>query len=276
MINRVHIDEYNKNGVVVIKSAIDIELLNQIKSEAQYIFKLAFKKNNITLSDNNEQSFNKAIFKLFEISFDDFLGCAKAAQHLLSLNNLASSRLIFNFLKNFGLKNPIICVKPIIFFNSPFLAKQEAHFKTPAHQDWRSMQGSLNSLVIWIPLVDVIPELGPVEFIYKSHLEGLRETEDGGLFQNVNLSKDEIKKFISIPVEKGDAVFFSAFTIHRSGNNISDDIRWSMHFRYNDLDESTFIERGLPHPYKVYHPDKDLIFKNFPSKNQLKEVFSND
>ena len=204
------------------------------------------------------------------------MGCAKAVQHLLSVNHFASGSKIKSILKEFGLKNPIICVKPIIFFNSPNLAKQEAHFKTPAHQDWRSMQGSLNSIVIWIPLIDILPELGPVEFVLKSHLEGLQETHDSGLFQSIKPKKNEERKFESFPVQKGDIVVFSSFTIHRSGDNITNNLRWSMHFRYNDLDEPSFVERGFPHPYKVYHPEKALILKNYPTKEKLIEIFKNE
>ena len=136
------------------------------------------------------------------------------------------------------------------------------------------MQGSLNSIVLWIPLIDINSELGPVEFIKKSHLNGLKKTENGNLFQNIKIDKNLEKKFVSIPVEKGDLVIFSSFTIHRSGNNISEGIRWSMHFRYNDLNENSFIERGFPHPYKVYHPQKDLIHKEFPNLIQLKNTFN--
>ena len=274
MIEKEHIKEYNKNGVVVIKSILDRSLLEDIKLEVQNIFVKAFLKNNILFDLKDENSFNMAIYKLFEISFNDFLGCAKAAQHILNMSNFASSSIIKEILNKLGLEHPLICVKPIIFFNSRHLAKEEAHFKTPAHQDWRSMQGSLNSIVLWIPLIDINSELGPVEFIKKSHLNELKKTKNGNLFQNIKIDKNLEKKFVSIPVEKGDLVIFSSFTIHRSGNNISEGIRWSMHFRYNDLNENSFIERGFPHPYKVYHPQKDLIHKEFPNLIQLKNTFN--
>ena len=273
-ITKKHIDKYKSEGVVVIKSIINTDLIDEIKKETQEIFKLAFVKNEIRFEEN-DKSFNQAIFKLFKISFDDFLGCAKASQHILTMNHFASSEKINQLLQKFGLIKPIICVKPIIFFNSKNLAKQKAHYKTPAHQDWRSMQGSLNSLVVWIPLVDIKKDLGPVEFIPKSHLNGLIDTYDGGLFQQIPTTDATDKSFVSYEVSKGDLVVFSSFTIHRSGNNISDDIRWSMHFRYNDLNEKTFIDRSLPHPYKVYHPDKELMFSDFPNKDELKNVFLN-
>ena len=43
--------------------------------------------------------------------------------------------------------------------------------------------------------------------------------------------------FVSLEVEAGDMVIFSSFLIHRSGNNKTESIRWSMHYRYNDAAE---------------------------------------
>ena len=48
MIEKEHIKEYNKNGVVVIKSILDRSLLEDIKLEVQNIFVKAFLKNNIS------------------------------------------------------------------------------------------------------------------------------------------------------------------------------------------------------------------------------------
>ena len=67
--------------------------------------------------------------------------------------------------------------------------------------------------------------------------------------------------------------FFSAFLIHQSGNNITNNIRWSVQLRYNNLDEPTFIERGYPMAY-IYKPETELVTPNFPTVEQLKEVFS--
>ena len=70
------------------------------------------------------------------------------------------------------------------------------------------------------------------------------------------LLKEESKEedFISISnLEAGDIVFFNSKLVHKSGNLSCNDIRWTAQFRYNDLLESNFIERGYPHPY-VYKP----------------------
>jgi hypothetical protein len=47
----------------------------------------------------------------------------------------------------------------------------------------------------------------------------------------------------------GDIVVFSTLLVHESGTILNDDIRWSCHFRYTNLNDKDFIERGFPSPY---------------------------
>jgi ectoine hydroxylase-related dioxygenase (phytanoyl-CoA dioxygenase family) len=78
--------------------------------------------------------------------------------------------------------------------------------------------------------------------------------------------------FVPVETEQGDALFFSAFLVHRSGTNVTNSIRWSCHFRYNNLDETTFVERGYPHNY-IYKPKDELITPDFPRPEQIAQLF---
>ena len=134
------------------------------------------------------------------------------------------------------------------------------------------MQGSLNSIVIWLPLVDINKDLGALEIIPGSHLQGLRTDHIDNGFGMVSLSTNEIAQLKSIEVNVGDVLLFSSFLIHQSGNNITDNPRWSCHFRYNDLDDPTFRARRFAHPY-IYKPSEELITKDFPSIIELQKTF---
>ena len=132
------------------------------------------------------------------------------------------------------------------------------------------MQGSLNATVIWVPLVGIDTELGALQLIPGSHLLGLQDSTEDEWFRHIERTNDD--QYISVEVKAGDALFFSAFLIHRSGDNTTDSIRWSCHFRYNDLNEQTFIDRKYPNPY-VYKPEQRLITDNFPDKPLLSGYF---
>jgi len=106
-----------------------------------------------------------------------------------------------------------------MFFNAKKLAKKQVYWKTDAHQDWRSMQGSLNSMVVWVALADIDTSLGALEVIPESHKLGLQTTE---MVDSFGLIPDDLVKgnqFVPVEVRKGDVLFFSSLLIHQSGDN---------------------------------------------------------
>ncbi|MBI3511402.1 MAG: phytanoyl-CoA dioxygenase family protein [Bacteroidetes bacterium] len=275
MITPDHTRQYKKDGYCLVKKYLDPSLLTEILNEARSIFDVQLRRNGISPGKNADlHSFELALFELFKKDYNGFLGSAKLVQHTLSMHRLAVSEKIDSALKKIGLSHPVICVKPIIFFNSKFLAKMEGHYKTPAHQDWRSMQGSLNSVVVWMPLVPIDKDLGAVEFVPGSHRHGLLESEKDDWYRHVNNAEITENSFVPAEVEPGDMVLFSAFLVHRSGNNITDRIRWSMHFRYNDVLDPSFAQRSFPHPYVIYRPEQEIITPGFPTKEDLDKTFS--
>jgi ectoine hydroxylase-related dioxygenase (phytanoyl-CoA dioxygenase family) len=134
------------------------------------------------------------------------------------------------------------------------------------------MQGSLDSVVVWLPLIDIERRLGALEVYPGSHKWGLLEADMVDGYGHVRSELDKAK-LVSVEVQRGDALFFSSLLVHQSGRNVSQSIRWSCHFRYNNLCEPTFIDRRFPHPY-LYKPQQDLITPNFPSSANVKKIFA--
>ncbi len=263
--------DYKKSGYYLYKNFFNSAEIENVQNEAKEIFINQFLSQQIITSKYvSDAEFEIAIVNLFNNHFENYVNCAKQAQHLISLHLLSLDKKVIDKLKYFGLGFPVISTRPVMYFNKAKLAKAEEFFRVPPHQDWRSMQGSLNSMVIWVPLVDVPEELGALKVIPGSHKYGLVESKENVWYRQID--EVDLSKFISIEVERGDALFFSSFLIHSSGNNILDKIRWSCHFRYNDLDENTFIERGYPHSY-IYKPIQELITPNFPSIKQIDKTF---
>ena len=265
-------NEYREKGFVFHKGFFDKDEIDLIREEAKEVFVLQMVRLGILDSvDTGEEEFEAGMFRLFEEDIGTFANCGKQAQHLISLHRLSLDERIVSRLNELGLSFPNVSTRPVMMFNHERLAKKEVYWRLSAHQDWRSMQGSLDSMVVWVPLVDVDRDLGALEIIPGSHRWGLLEAEladgYGQLQEEVNASE-----MVSIEVEKGDALFFSSFLAHQSGTNVTEHIRWSCHFRYNNLHEETFIERGFPHPY-VYHPQEELITENFPSRELVNRTF---
>ena len=271
----VDLEMYRRQGYILVKGLFAKEEIDRILSEAKEIFSSQMLRCGISeMLPVNETDFTNGMYKLFQTDLPAFMNCGKQVQHLISLHRLSLDDRIVERLRALGLDHPNISTRPVLYFNSERLAKREVYWRLSLHQDWRSMQGSLDSVVVWLPLVDIGRDLGALEVIPGSHKWGLLDADIVDGYGNLRTSVDE-SNLTTVEIEAGDALFFSTLLVHRSGTNITDAIRWSCHFRYNNLREPTFIERGFPHPY-IYHPQSDLITSDFPSLAQVLRTFGND
>ena len=263
---------YREQGFLLLKRLVCPDDIDGVRDDAKRIFISQMQRCNL-VGDGplEEQEFNRGMFDLFRVDLQAFTNCGKQAQHLISLHRLALDERLISVVQSLGLEFPNIATRPVMYFNSSRLATREVYFRLSQHQDWRSMQGSLDSLVVWMPLVNIDRALGALEVVPGSHRRGLLAAEMKDNFGHIAEPLDRAG-FVPVEVEKGDALFFSTFLVHQSGTNVTDSIRWSCHFRYNNLRESTFIERGLPHPY-IYEPAAGLITPGFPDAAQVSSVF---
>jgi phytanoyl-CoA hydroxylase len=266
------VQELKTKGFALAPGFFQKEEVERVRDDAKNVFLTQLLRHGILNSDNpSETEFEAALFEYFKRDLQEFMNCGKQIQHLVSLHRLSlDNRIEHTLIKTLGMEFPNVSTRPVLYFNSRLLAKEEVYWRVFPHQDWRSMQGSLDSIVVWVPLADVDAKLGALEVVPGSHKLGLLTTEVVNSFGKVDQFGDE--DFVSVEAVQGDVLFFSSFLVHRSGVNITDSIRWSCHFRYNNLAEQTFIERGYPHAY-LYKPLDDLITPDFPSKELIDKFF---
>jgi phytanoyl-CoA hydroxylase len=265
------IESFQAQGFVRLNGFFSRQDVERVRTDAKCVFLNQMASHGfVDHGDVDERNFERRMTRYFLEDPEGFTNCGKTCQHLISLHRLSLCEEIVNQLITLGLKRPNICTRPVLYFNSRHLAKSEVYYKSPPHQDWRSMQGSLNAMVIWAPLVDVPRELGALELIPGSHIWGLQDSREDDWYRRIEGLRDE--QYQSVEMDAGDVLFFSAFLVHRSGDNVTDSIRWSCHFRYNDLEEPTFVSRKYPNPY-IYKPQQELVTKDFPSIEELQKVF---
>ncbi len=266
-------ERYRQDGFVLLKGFFPPEEIALVHAEAKEVFLLQMQRLGIVTSAKPAESeFEAGMFQLFQTDLAAFTNCGKQAQHLISLHRLSLDARIVAALKALGLEFPNISTRPLLYFNAERLAKKEVYWRLDVHQDWRSMQGSLDSIVVWLPLIDIDKSLGALEVYPGSHLWGLLDAEMADGYGHLRSDLDKAR-LISVEVERGDALFFSSLLVHQSGTNVSPSIRWSCHFRYNNLRDPSFIARGFPHPY-LYKPQEELITPDFPSADEVGKVFA--
>lgn len=266
---------YKRDGFLILKRFFEPSRIEAIRREAREIFFRQIRAKGFTdreFAAVGEQEFNELLYRLFDEDVACLANCGKQVQHMISLHRLALDPAITDLLRGLGLGHPNVSTRPVLFFNHPRLAQKKVFHTVDAHQDWRSMQGSLNAVVIWVPLVDVDRALGALEVVPGSHRRGLQTDHLDGGFGMVALDDAAQRNLVSVELAQGDVLAFSSFLIHQSGNNVTDAPRWSCHFRYNDLAEPTFVRRGYPHAY-VYKPVEELLTPGFPTAAEVERVF---
>jgi phytanoyl-CoA hydroxylase len=270
--------QFLEDGYLHLPNFFDSAEVEKIQIEAKTVFLRQMNLLGLTAKTSiatfSEEEFNVLLFQFFEQHLERYIACGKNVQHLISLHKFALQDKITDALVQLGLEHPSICTRPVMFFNARKLAKKQVYWKTDAHQDWRSMQGSVNSMVLWFPMMDIDIKLGALEIIPQSHKLGLVADKMVDSFGTIPQEILDQHTFVPVEVKRGDALFFSSFLIHQSGDNSTENgIRWSCHFRYNDLAEDSFIERGYPHPY-VYMPDSKILTENFPKEADIQKAFA--
>jgi hypothetical protein len=265
--------EYKDCGYFILRNFFDKREISDLRREVKRIF--GFQIWRVLLVDvdlNNDLEFEGLMYKLFEADLETFMNCGKQAQQLITLHRLGTDPRIVELLKAIGLGYPIISVRPSMLFNSRNLAKKEEYWKLGAHQDWRSSQGSLDSVTLWFPLVKTDANLGALQVIPRTHKLGLLQSESVSYYGKI-VEDFKDNDYVQLEFEDGDALFFSSFLVHRSGINETDRVRWSVQLRYNNIEEPTFIERGFPHPF-TYKPQAELLVPDFPRKDQVFQLFN--
>jgi ectoine hydroxylase-related dioxygenase (phytanoyl-CoA dioxygenase family) len=238
------VTQLNKDGYIILKNFFSKEYINTLKQKAENIFEIQFKHFGYT------GSFNENMIRLFNEQELIFINCGKIIQTgLLELYKLPLEDKLINYIKDLGLEFPNLCTRPVLYFNHPKLAKEVVYYKTPPHQDWSSMLSSMDSLVVWVPLVDVNKENGSIIIYPGTHKLGPLPYKSTGGFAEV----ETVGEGLQPELEVGDIAIFSTLLIHESGDITNDSIRWSCHFRYTNMLEQDFINRGFPNPY-IYKP----------------------
>lgn len=241
------ISSYNKNGFYIAKGLIDKINILDVVDNLKRNFDNQLKLFNINTPDN----IYKSMKLLHQADIDVYKKTAGTLWRKMSVFNLVHQEEVQNFVKdNFGWNDIALPGGQVVHIQADSLKIPNGYFGVVAHQDFPSIQGSLDGLVIWIPLVDVDANRYPLEVIPGSQKYGVLPSIES------NSSSWEVKPecynevdFIPVECEVGDVIFMNYFTVHRSSQNGDHRLRLACSTRYDNPDEKTFIERAYPSAY---------------------------
>ena len=112
----------------------------------------------------------------------------------------------------------------------------------------------------WAPLIfDTTIQNGTIEIASGSHQEGIADQSwnevEGGATQII-IEKSVVDKYPNGPVEMqvGELLLFSGYLFHRSGNNVSNQVRYSLVGMFHDINNIPFIAPKLSYEFRGTSP----------------------
>jgi len=235
--------KYIENGFFTFNTGLENNLRN-IRTKFTKIFDNSARMNGLNpiKNDKDVTDFSKTNHELWVSSYDQL----RFLPEVLAISN---EQIILKNVKKCGIKFPVVD-EIVLRGDMPY----DDQWRSEAHQDSHYFQGSMNSVIIWLPFQDIDSKIGPLEVVSGSHKNG--SISDQG--KSINDSK-----FTSITMKLGDVSVFSQFLVHRSGKNRSSDIRFSLQLRINDLNDDEWAKRKFFFPKRKFVNSPRIDFPTY-------------
>jgi hypothetical protein len=124
---------------------------------------------------------------------------------------------------------------------------QRPEFTTPSHQDFPHIQGTTETMSLWLPLCDCPTAMGGLAIARGSHKEGVRDftvSNGAGAMEVIDPLEGT---WVAGPLQAGDVLIFHSLTVHKGMPNLTNRLRLSLDNRYQRASEP-ICERCLQ-PY---------------------------
>ena len=259
MIDEIIENEFQKNGVVLLKKVIDPYWISELQKGVEFNFKNP-SKYKCVYEKNNQK----------EIFYDDYCNWNRIKEY---------NQFIFQSNISEVAKELMQSVKVNLFHEHVLVKEIGSKKRTPWHQDqsYYCVNGKDNCS-FWIPLDEVNKSSSP-EFVIGSNkwnkqflptkFFGYSYEQKDGEFEHIPNIENNRKqyKIKSWKVSPGDAVVFNFSTVHGAPENKSKNRRRAFSVRFTG-DDATYIKRkgemSPPFPnLKLKNGDK-LDSKTFP------------
>jgi Phytanoyl-CoA dioxygenase (PhyH) len=267
------LDYYKSNGFVSAKGLLDRQAIHDISSSIKKTFQNQLAE--ISCMAAGDDLF-AAMQSLYQHDLTRYKKTAGALWRKFDVYQLMHDQRIIGFLRDkFGWRDIFVPGGQVVHIMAHELKIPDGYFGLVPHQDFPSVQGSLDGVVVWIPLVEVDKDNYPLEVIPGSHKNGLLSiVGDGKTIWEVSPDQYSEDAYVPAEVEPGDVICMSMFTVHRSSTNGTPGrLRLALSTRFDNADEPTFIERCYPTAYeRSVH--REQYFPGFPTQEQVQAIFA--
>jgi len=262
------VETYRRDGFCVVGDILSKDRILEFHDEISQVLMSQLDFLGIETADSANSPF-ALMKKLFQSDRSRYLAALRLISRLYSLQMLLLDENVLRLVRRLGLSLPVMQARPVFHVMSEDLRFEQGYFGFGVHQDWPALQGSLDMVTVWVPLVDVDKDLFPLEVIPGSHMHGLLPGQITQHILEVDPGCYADADFVPVEAKLGDVVIMSAFALHRSGTEGRlNDVRLAASCRYENAMESCFVGHGFPFCQQTV-VKRELLFENFPSKQQI-------
>jgi phytanoyl-CoA hydroxylase len=267
---------YRLDGFAVIAGLIAEAEIGAVADDIRGVFTRRARAIGSAVPEGRDHdAFSQLLLDLFASDRTSYLAAARQTQYLASVHRLGLAEPILQLLRDINVEVPSQSTRPVIHFMADGLRIDGGYHKTPAHQDWRSVQGSLDGVTLWLPIYDVGLNDYPLEVIPGSHRRGLLPSTDDPFGHRVADGEVPDEPLLPLTLRRGDIVVFSAFLVHCTGAAGGSRVRIALSYRFNNAADPSYVERNYPIPYK-YSGDMRLLRDDFPTAADVEPYFTAD
>ena len=245
---------FENNGYIILKKIISKKKISQIQ-------KVIFNRSKFYLNNNkgfksfNDINFHKDLIKLKIKNpkrFGSFYDSIQKSLEIYSI--MTDEKLISEISSITKLKKENLSINgENIRIDIPNDKLHSLNWHQDRSYYFQNRDGN-KGLVLWIPLINITKKIGPLKACAKSHKLGFisnyrkKISNRQSSIQRIVSFNEKNFKVLNLNVNCGDAILLNKNTIHASGKNISNLIRFSLQIRVHDLMDPDY----LSFRYKIF------------------------
>src|SRR6185295_3252528 len=160
---RMIAEAFRRDGFAVAAGGVPSAELDVVADDIRGVFARRAEALGLRAPQGSDHdAFSQLLLGLFSGDRASYLAAARQTQYLASVHRVGLAPAILQMLAEIGVAVPSQSTRPVLHFMADGLRIENGYHKTPAHQDWRSVQGSLDGVTLWLPLYDVCLEDYPL------------------------------------------------------------------------------------------------------------------
>ncbi|WAJ71054.1 phytanoyl-CoA dioxygenase family protein [Catenovulum adriaticum] len=247
---------FEEDGYVRYPSAINAELMDDYKLAIKNLILTAYERLDFDQQKKFEQKchdesqlFDQGMLALYELNSKLFQMVVDASSNNVCMHRLINSESVLTHAANLiGTKQlgDLILTQPRLRVDLPdeyASNKKKIHLGFHQESGYFKMNVSHSTgIVLWIPIFDCSQAEGALKVLQSSHKNGQVEHqtwyEDPVNFKHKRASvpTDITEQYTeeTLEAQSGDIAFQKFHLIHRSGDNISNKVRYTIVARYSD------------------------------------------